>query len=223
SITLSNMMFPRPDHLIRINVQINNAYTYNYLRVHNDKMPVGGSGRTFYYFISDVRYLARNTTELIVQLDVWQTFIRTIELGNSYVQRGHIGIANSNQMNDYGRRYLALPEGMGSGSELQITNYWSEGIANNDWRSEDSYDVLVVSTVSLENSGGTIENPVLKTAKGSDFEGLSNGASLYIMDQGGFSGLMSDLSDLPWVSQGIIGVYAVPPVIAKIMNDRYDL
>lgn len=223
SITLSNMTYARPGDPIRINVPFNNAYTYNYLRVHNDKMPVGGQGRTFYYFISDVRYLAPNTTELVVQLDVWQTFIRTIELGNSYVQRGHIGIANSNQMNDYGRRYLALPEGMDTGSELQITNYWSEGIANNDWHSEDSYDVLVVSTVSLENSGGTIDDPVLRTAKGSGFEGLPNGCSLYIMDQSGFSGLMSDLSDLPWISQGIIGVYAVPPVIAKTINDRYDL
>src|SRR5699024_9092299 len=66
TISLQNMMHARPGHPVRINVPFNNAYQYNYLRVHNPKQPVGeNSAKTFYYFISDVRYVAPNTTELI--------------------------------------------------------------------------------------------------------------------------------------------------------------
>lgn len=210
SISLQNMMHARPGHPVRINVPFNNAYQYNYLRVHNPKQPVGeNSAKTFYYFISDVRYVAPNTTELIVQLDVWQTFIRTIDFGRSYVERGHIGIANSNQMHDYGRRYLAIPEGLDLGSEYEHTNFWSHTIAN--VRGNDSYKIVVVSTVSLEDSGGTVDEPVLETARGTYFEGLPNGVSTYVLESmTQFIVFMSAISKVPWVSQGIIGIYAVP-------------
>lgn len=218
TISLQNMMHARPGHPVRINVPFNDAYKFNYLRVHNPRQPVGESAaRTFYYFISDVRYVAPNTTELIVQLDVWQTFIRTIDFGRSYVERGHIGIANENQMNDYGRRYLAIPEGLDQGSEYEHTNFWSHTIA--DTTGDDAYEILVLSTVSLEDSGGTVDDPVLETARGTYFEGLPNGVSAYIIPSfTKFIFFMGEISEVPWVSQGIIGIYAIPSFNTEDFN-----
>jgi len=208
------MTYARAGMPVRVNLPFNACYKYNYLRVTNGMQPVGhDSSRSFYYFVTDVRYVAPNTTELVVQLDVWQTFNRDVTFGNCYVERGHIGIANENQMQDNGREYLTIPEGLDVGGEYIITRNLKQTIGSRDASGGASFDIIVATTVSFEGSGGTVDNPVLESAKGSSFESLPNGVELYYFPSAtAFINFMRQTSDLPWVSQGIISVTAVPEI-----------
>ena len=63
---------------VRLNIPFNDAYRFNYLRATNPASPGSPSSRSFYYFITDVQYVAPKTTQITVQLDVWQTFGRDV-------------------------------------------------------------------------------------------------------------------------------------------------
>lgn len=209
TLVLTGMTYARVGFPVRLNVPFNSAMRFNYMRVTNGAQPNGDTARSYYYFINDVRYVAPNTTEFDIQLDVWQTFHRDVTFGRAYVERGHIGIANENQMNDNGREYLTVPEGLDLGGEYVV----EDSILGDILASNEDYGVLLVSTVSLENSGGTTQDPKLETAIPSLFENLPNGAAIYYCDSSSkFRGLMSALSGQPWVSQGIVSITVVPKI-----------
>jgi len=197
---------------VRINVPFNKAFMYNYLRVQNPLQPIPGTDtfKSYYYFILDVKYVAPNTTELVIQLDVFQSFRNDFTFGNSYIERGHIGIANENAFNNYGRDYLTIPEGLDIGGEyLQITNRRDkimDAVAS-------MYSIMVVSTVNLEVDPGTLENPVLNSATGDMTQGVPSGANIYIFPSyGEFNTLMQNYSQFPWVTQGIVSISVIPDI-----------
>ena len=49
--------------------------------------------RRFLFFIADMRYLAPNTTELVLDLDYWQTYIYEMGIGYAQLERGHAPMA----------------------------------------------------------------------------------------------------------------------------------
>ncbi len=214
-VIFNTMTFARPGIPIKISLPYDQCYAYNYLRVRNNALPMSmGGGKTFYYFITDVQYLAPNTTQLTVQLDVWQSFGRDVTFGNCYVERGHVGIANTNNALDYGRQTLIVPEGMDLGNEYQVTYQYEKILANSDnTDTTNMYDILVYSTTELDNDYGTVSAPVLKTATGSAFEGTPSSMSVYwFPSYTDFQLGMSLLSTAPWISQGIVSITAVPPL-----------
>lgn len=204
---------------VRLNLPFNVVYEYNYLRVSNPSQPVtGDKPKVFYYFIKDIQFLAPNTTQLVLQLDVWQTFSRGVQFGNCYIERGHIGIANENQFDDHGRKYLTVPEGLDVGNEY-IINYALEYTLAD----KSNANVLVASTTVLDENPGTIDSPNLGTAYGSMFEGLPNGMSLYLFNTiQDFRSAMSYLSQYPWISQGIVSVTVLPADIYEQISSTFN-
>ena len=201
---------------VRIDIPFNKAYMFNYLRVWNPRQPIEGDvPRTFYYFIQDVTYIAPNTTEFVLQLDIWQTFIHYAEFGKCYVERGHIGIANENQFADNGREHLTVPEGFDIGNEYYIDNVYEHEIADNGidvHGGGDGYFILVWSTVDLLNINyGDLAAPNITTANGCAFERLPNGAECIVFDSPfEYINAMRIMAQFPWITQGIITVMAVP-------------
>lgn len=214
TIEIDQLTYLRPGQPVRINVPFNAAYQFNYLRVSNPAQPVpgGDTPRALYYFIGDVRHVAPNTTELILQLDVWQTFGPGTRFGNCYIERGHIGIANADQFDDYGRTYLTVPEGLDVGGEYQVHARTSVEVASarQPGAGTPNYEVVIISTTSLTDSPGTTEAPNLATAQGSDWESIPNGTDTYILAYYDFLIWMSRMRQYPWVTQGIVGIYAIP-------------
>ena len=208
-LPINNMTYLRMGQPVRIDIPFNAANRYNYLKVTNPAMPVTGDiPRTFYYFINSMEMLTPNTTELTLQLDVWQTYVYETYLGNCYIERGHIGIANENQFQDYGREFLTIPEGLDIGGEYQVVDQWKRHIASA--KGED-YSILVTSTTSLTAAPGTVKEPNLQSAEGSSFENLPNGASLYLFDNiTHFKEFLFSFQTMPWVTQGIISIMAIP-------------
>src|SRR5690606_11108926 len=129
-----------------------------------------------------------NTTAIIVQLDVVQTYIRSVRFGRCYIERGHIGIANEDNYRNYGRDYLTVPEGVDVGDSYQIVRRQRRQVMNRAGKTSTSHindgvvgvSILVVSTIDLAADPGTQGNPKLVSARGAYAGGLASGAAMYL-------------------------------------------
>jgi phage tail protein X len=208
-ITIENLTYAKPGEDVYLGIPYNRVNRYNYLRASNPLMPIEGDiQKDFFYFILDVEYITPTTTRLRLQLDVWQTYIYDVEIGNCYVERGHIGIANQNQFRNFGRSYLTNPEGLDYGSDLRVIYKWEDKIMA---LAGTSTDILVVSTVDLLADPGTPNAPNLVSAKGGLFAGMPSGASVYVFESStSFRGWLSAMQTKPWVTQGIVSATIIP-------------
>lgn len=223
-LTIDKMTYCRVGMPIRVNLPFAQCYMFNYLRVVNSAQPVighaapGGTpshadstesgAQTLFYFITDVRYLAPNTTEIYVQLDVWQTFNHDVTFGNCYIERGHIGIANENAFDNNGRDYLTIPEGLDVGNEYVISDTHEYVMMDN--HTADDIAIMVMSTTSLVPPYGTVTAPILNMAQGSTYGGVPNGCDLYVFySRSSFHDFMAFMFDKPWVTQGIVSITPV--------------
>lgn len=209
SISISRTVYLRYGEPIRLAVPFSAVNRCNYIIVRNPIQPVPDYQGiripdTFYYFINDVRYIAPNTTELDIQLDVWQTYYDRVEFDMCYVERGHIGIANENSTVENLADYLTEPEGLEIGNEYQITGQqWY------NFQSSESI-ILILSTANLTADFGTLEKPNLETANGDAIDGLISGCNGYAIPAQNFGELLAKLSNYPWVSQCITMITALP-------------
>lgn len=198
-----------------VGLPFNQCYKYNYLRVTNPAQPLGSGvdvARTFYYFITDVTYESPQATRISVQLDVWQTFSRFVKFGRCYIERGHIGIANANQFDDHGRKYLTVPEGLDTGNEYVVSNHMEYVVAQG---SNQNFQVMITSAVALDiDDPGDAGNPHLETASGSFFENLPSGCEVYLSSMTNFIRFMKAAADAPWITQGIQSITVIPNTAA---------
>lgn len=225
-VVMEDLSYVKPNTPIRIDLPFNKVYKFNYLRARNPLQPVNGDVlRDLYYFITDVRYVAPNTTEIVVQLDVFQTFIYDVQFGNCYIERGHIGIANKKNFDNWGRDYLTIPEGLDVGNEYQVITKRTEKVMRVDGElgvGVQTNAILVASTVDLTADAGTVTAPVLKTAPGGFFQVLPSGASYYVFKSAGaFLGFMSANAETPWKTQGIISITMIPDLARYIPGFTY--
>ena len=194
---------------VRLPVPFAQACQYNYLIATNDYD--FDTPRSWYYFIQTCDYINANTTQLNIQLDVWQSFQHDIQLGNAYVERGHVGVANENAWKDWGKTYLDLPEGLDTGKCTVLTNeLWKPLMGVVDGHNL-KFGIIILSTTSLSVDSGTKDNPTIQSASGSFFESQANGTEVYYLDNPLDIGRFFDGgATSPWVTQGICGIFAVP-------------
>lgn len=209
---ITRMTYLKPNEPIVIGLPFSQVYAFNYLRVDNSALPVPGDlSRSYYYFITDVQYIAPESTQVILQLDVWTTFGLDVKFGRCYIEQGHIGIANSNAMSSNGRDFLDIPEGLDTGNEYGIAFADQFDIGAISVGTEASYDIIVATTVSFEGSGGTVDDPTLVSARGSNFAGLPNGCEFYWFPSlDSYSQFARNTRNAPWVTSGIVSIMAVP-------------
>ena len=97
--TLESLFNNTPENTVKIPIPYNDAYKYNYLVV---EMPMQTSVDNpinyedasirvsrWYYFIEDMTQFAPSTTELVISLDYWTTFIHSVEIPYLMLERGH--------------------------------------------------------------------------------------------------------------------------------------
>ena len=214
-ISIERMTYIAPHRGVRVDLPYGAVLNYNYLRVSNPGVAPGDSARTYYYFIQDARYLAPNTTELVLQLDVWQTYSRGMLKVRGYLERGHMAMGNYYRLSSKDRKrafqeWLTQPEGLDLGSDYVNFERAEYEIATTRWVDKPKYDVMIVSTISLIGLLGDVSNPIVNTATGSMAEGLPNGTDAYIVDGDKFRDVMIYLSGRPWATQGIISITVLP-------------
>ena len=227
SITLTRSSPAKFGKPISLDVDFSIAQEYNYIRVYNPAQPnTGSKGQYFYYFITEVAYGATNTTHLLIQLDVFQTFVYGTEFGQAFVERGHLGIANELSDLNFGKSYLTVPEGLDIGSDYTIIKNYSKTIASASMGSQSgsspgkpNYEIMVITNVSLTANAGTPANgdipakPIQVMAEGSSVQNLPNGCDIYILNGPEMlARMLAHFKNMPWVTQGIVSIVAVPPV-----------
>lgn len=213
NVGISRATYAKANEPILLDVPFNVANTFNYVRVHNPAQPINGgdTAKYFYYFIVDVQYIAPNTTQIVVQLDIFQTFIRQVEFGRCFIERGHIGIANEANFRNYGRDYLTVPEGLDTGETYTPIVGW--GDTQLILPAVGNYSILVASSIKLEGDPGTLAAPNLNSAEGGVFQGMPSGASYYIfLTATDFTTFMRTYSNKPWVTQGIMSITVIPRI-----------
>lgn len=203
---------------VRLPVPFAQASRYNYLIATNDYD--FDTPRSWYYFVQSCDYVNANTTQINIQLDVWQSFQHDVTFGTAYVERGHIGIANERQMDDYGRGTLDLPEGLDTGKTLinATTAYMPLADVENG---RVACGVIIVSTTDLTVDPGDLTNPKTTTANGSIFENQYNGTQLiYLTSVDDLQVVFGLGANYPWVTQGICGIYAVPRLPEGLLRNQ---
>lgn len=214
-ILIENMSYVKPNMPVAIPTPFNVANRFNYLRVSNPIHVTGDVVKDYYYFITDVRMVNFNTTEITVQLDVWATWSFDTVFGNCYIERGHIGIANSQGFVNYGRDYLTIPEGLDVGGEYQVIAKANKAIMSPESPStleEDIFNILVVATIDLEQPPGTVNSPNFATAQGGSFAGMPSGANQYLWKSAtALQVWLTANSGNPWITQSIISITIIPP------------
>lgn len=211
SYTIENMSYLKPRQAIKVPIPYSTAYRYNYIMVTNPASPKYAEMRLF-YFISQSDYVAPSTTMLTLQLDVIMSYQFSTYIGSSFVERGHVAMANNSYRSLISngfyaramRRYLDVPEGLDVGSDYVTVD--TECISISD----DGYYIILISTADLAADPGTINNPNLKTATGDNVVNVPSGCNVYALEAGNFRTYMSGMRNYPWVTQCIIAAYAFP-------------
>lgn len=214
-IELSKMTYLAQGKPIRIPTPFSLANQFNYVMVENPGRPAdmpgfeGYTPTTFFYFITSIDYVAPNTTQLTLQLDVWSTYYSRVKFGRSYLERGHFGVAAEDSFENNGRKWLVQPEGLDVGAEHRIMRTYRQVLC--DMESNDYY-VVITSTIALakEFGYGNSSNPSVHMAMSCSAEKLPNGTAIYVCDYINFKNGIFNLANYPWITQGIGSITIVP-------------
>lgn len=239
TISIKNLTYCAQGVPVRISIPFSEANTFNYLIVQNSSFPISQKNRatTFFYFIQSVDYVAPETTQLTISLDVWQTYHSLVKFGSAFIERSHcleyrqkqiIKSGNGDVASVFSRMWLKQPESFSLGERHTIYRSWFGNINNelvNSFKEQFDFVAVIISTVNLDSDFGTTGNPSMYTATGSDIKmsvphlettsqtvSVNNvsGATYYMCDIKNLPAIMKELSAAPWVSQGILDIYYVP-------------
>lgn len=238
--TIKNLTYCAQGVPVRISIPFSEANTFNYLIVQNSAFPISQSNRatTFFYFIQSVDYVAPETTQLTISLDVWQTYHHLINFGDAFVERGHMlewkekefRYANSDggKWLEWSRNWLLANESFDLGSRHMIYRSWLTSMNDDYQQYKYRYDftAVIVSTVDMTWALGTKDNPIMKVAPGSIVQYMGandtmtgaarpdtkivSGAVYYQCPLDKLCDVMKSMREAPWVAQGILDIYIVP-------------
>lgn len=204
----------RPFQPIDIGMPFNTVLDHNYIMVDNPPVD-GDTKRRLYYFITSVEYLTPQTTRIRLQLDVWTTFSPTTRWGRSFVDRGHLGLANSNATSDPQslREYQTVPEDLDVGDVL-ATSYQQAWPLFNDHLQRPGTSsglmVMITCSVDLASDPGTIDAPNQHTALPTQPDHLLAGGSVFALTMEDWYTFMVGIRQYSWISRNIQTHYAVP-------------
>lgn len=85
-LEVDDFTYQRKDYIIRYNACIDDILDYNYVMYQNEAY----GNKWFYAYITNMRYLNDNVTEITIATDVFQTYQFDITVKASFVEREHV-------------------------------------------------------------------------------------------------------------------------------------
>ena len=85
-IEVTDLTYQRKDSIIRYGEHIDNLLEFNYCMYRNDNY----SNKWFYCFITDMKYINDNMTEITIKTDVFQTWQFDLTYKQSFIEREHV-------------------------------------------------------------------------------------------------------------------------------------
>ena len=116
-LSVDNFTYQRKDYIIRYPACIDDILDYNYVMYQNYNY----TNKWFYAYISNMRYINDNMTEITIETDVYQTYMFDITFKASFVEREHV-------MDDT-VGFHTIPEGLETGEYVcsSISSLYSGG------------------------------------------------------------------------------------------------
>ena len=217
-VNLETMFNVKPDGSAKVPVPVTSAQGYNYLvvdlpRMTSEAQPIeyasGERKARFFYFILDAQQLSPNSTRLVLELDMWTTYINDMQFDYILLERGHAPVAAS-PVADYlenprdNSAYL-LTADVNTGGEPYIER--SRVVKN---YSAVGQRACIVTACDLQDSFGTASAPTVPALSEPDTSGVltSRVYSVAVGDLQKFLRAMEDAA--PWIKQCVLGVFFAP-------------
>lgn len=158
SIEFDTMFHNLPEQSIKLPVPVQEMQQYNYLIIDlpiytSEGEPVnyaGWSEKTRYlYFIDNVSYRAANTTECIIRLDYWTTYINDLNFTYAVLERGHLPVSEVTT-----DEYLANPRGLSTNLLAQDVSFGDiRRVRKNAVKSFNAGETFAVFVFAADQSG----------------------------------------------------------------------
>lgn len=201
--TLDEFTYIAKDRALRVNIPIDNLYNVSYLMYNND----GFSGKWFYGFILDLKYITDDVTEIIFELDVLQTWYFNpdgspgYELLDCFVEREHV--------DDDTPGKHTVDEGLSPGEYVIKACYDLEELKK----------LAIVLAVTEYMDGDT-----WVSAKGTTYKGIFSGLK-YLAEKdvgdghhGELTQAWIDLYDIAGKKEAITNIFLIPQALVNIVN-----
>lgn len=101
-----NTTYQRSNNVIRFEAPIDSILTYNYVMYKNESY----SNKWFYAYITKMEYKNDSTTDISIQMDVFQTWQFDIHYNKMFVEREHV---NNDTIGAH-----TIPEGLETGTYI---------------------------------------------------------------------------------------------------------
>lgn len=109
--SFNDFTYVREQNIVRVPMLADNLYNCNYLRYMNS----GFGSKWFYAFITDIKFVNAEATEISFEIDYFQTWWFNVQMGHCYVEREHVA-------DDTIGRHV-VEENVGTG-ELCVKSVW---------------------------------------------------------------------------------------------------
>ena len=195
--TFTDMKFIREHRAVKVNLNVETLEAANYMRFRNNAY----NGIWMYCAIDRVEYVNPNTSLIYFAVDAWQTYFMNVEIRDCDIAREH-------ESSGAGYTANTQPEGIDYGDYRLVNEY----VSSLNIGSLSGMSYVIVSTVNLISSGGTVDNPVIYGAEGGELKNLPSAAGVYYVDPSTstIDAIISALEDYPWISQSIVAIYPFP-------------
>lgn len=197
--TYSNYTYIKKDNVINVSENIDNIITCNYLFYRN----TGFTNKIYYCFITNMRYINENCTEISFTTDVIQTWYFQIQYKQCFIEREHT--------NDDTIGKNTYPEGLETGEYIVNSVYVDPTL--DDVLKETCY--VIGTTVNILASVGEDEKyPYIGGAK---YNGVYSGVKYYSYGRLSTDQLTNILGNLAKKGQAdtTTGLFIVPSILGN--------
>lgn len=191
--SFTDYTYQRKDNIIRVNAQMDSILNCNYVMYKNSDY----SNKWFYAFITDMKYIEDDRTDLYIETDPIQTWFFDYKIGNCFVEREHV--------KDDSIGLHTLPEGLETG----------EFICNELVRDQELRDYCYVLLVT-EWSNSTENNPNKPLM--TNFGGVPSSGGAYICDTATQVATIVSAFDSMGKGDAVVGAYMIPRKIVQETN-----
>lgn len=223
TVDLMTMFNVKPDGSCKVPVPVTSAQGYNYLvvdlpRMTGDDKPIahasGDRISRYLYFIIDAQQLSPNTTRLVLELDMWSTYINQMRFDYVMLERGHAPVAASPLP-----AYLSDPRGNSSnlltadvntGGEpyiersMSVRNYSAEG-----------QRACIITACDLTGDLGTASAPRVPALSEPVTSGALAPRVYSVTVEALVPFLRSMEANAPWLKQCVQGVFFAPEALVE--------
>lgn len=216
-----------PSGEIKLPVPINAAMLYNYLVVDAPVMidsndPLNNATpavRRFLFFVKSCEYIAPSTTNFIISIDHWATYINELEFSQMIVERGHYGMfkmpASSYLQDPMNNSDLLLSPDLTYGDFQRVRS--SHNISLNS----DVYACIATNANVRSDYWGDGDSKMTPGMHANITDGVP-APYIFALEVEDLEGLLRDIdSILPQFKSTVLGVFFIPKNMVQV-KDSFD-